>query len=110
MPNDSYDRRDFMKAAGASALAGAVSSVAPAAAATADELCFSSAVDLAKLIQTRQVSAREVMTAHLQRIERFNPRLNAIVAKLGDASARLKHDAWIDGARREHLKKYGEAP
>jgi predicted flap endonuclease-1-like 5' DNA nuclease len=36
--------------------------------------------------------------------------LDAIVAKLGDASARLKHDAWIDGARREHLKKYGEAP
>ena len=82
MPNDTYDRRDFMRAAGVTALAGAVSSVAPAAAATADELCFSSAVDLAKLIQTRQVSAREVMAAHLQRIERFNPRLNAIVAKL----------------------------
>ena len=93
MPNDTYDRRDFIKAAGVTALAGAVSSVAPAAAATADELCFSSAVDLAKLIQTRQVSAREVMAAHLQRIERFNPRLNAIVAKLDDERCLALADA-----------------
>ena len=82
MPNDSYDRRDFMKAAGVTALAGAVSSLQPVAAATADELCFASAVELARMIATREVSAREVMAAHLQRIERFNPRLNAIVAKL----------------------------
>jgi amidase len=84
MPSDSYDRRDFMKAAGVTALAGAVSPIAPATAAATDELCFSSAVELAKLIETRQVSAREVMAAHLARIERFNPRLNAIVAKLDD--------------------------
>jgi amidase len=93
MPNDAYDRRDFMKAAGVTALAGAVSSVAPAAAATGDELCFSSAVELAKLLQTRQVSAREVMAAHLQRIERFNPRLNAIVAKLDDEQCLKLADA-----------------
>jgi len=36
--------------------------------------------------------------------------LEAITAKLGDSPARLKRDDWIDGARREHLKKYGEAP
>jgi predicted flap endonuclease-1-like 5' DNA nuclease len=36
--------------------------------------------------------------------------LEAITAKLGDSPARLKRDEWIDGARREHLKKYGEAP
>lgn len=36
--------------------------------------------------------------------------LEAIGAKLGDSPARLKREAWIDGARREHLKKYGEAP
>ena len=36
--------------------------------------------------------------------------LEAIMAKLGDSPARLKRDDWIDGARREHLKKYGEAP
>jgi predicted flap endonuclease-1-like 5' DNA nuclease len=36
--------------------------------------------------------------------------LEAITAKLGDSPARLKQDDWIDGARREHVKKYGEAP
>jgi amidase len=87
MPNDIFDRRDFLKAAGTSAVlaaAGTGGPAAPAQAATADELCFSSAVELARLIQTRQVSAREVMAAHLTRIERLNPRLNAIVAKLDD--------------------------
>jgi len=34
--------------------------------------------------------------------------LEAITAKLGDSPARLKRDDWIAGARREHLKKYGE--
>src|SRR5262245_46990056 len=36
--------------------------------------------------------------------------LAAITSKLGDSTARLKHDGWIAGAQREHLKKYGEAP
>ncbi|MEQ1757218.1 MAG: amidase [Vicinamibacterales bacterium] len=48
------------------------------------DLCFLSARELAALIQTRQVSAREVMSAHLERIGRVNPTVNAIVAKLDD--------------------------
>jgi predicted flap endonuclease-1-like 5' DNA nuclease len=36
--------------------------------------------------------------------------LEAITEKLGDSPARLKRDDWIAVARREHLKKYGEAP
>ncbi len=84
--HDNVDRRGFIKAAGTSALAAAVAGAAPltAGAATADELCFSSAVELARLIRSKEVSAREVMAAHLARIERFNPRVNAIVAKLDD--------------------------
>ena len=50
----------------------------------ADGLCFASARDLAKQIRSRQVSAREVMTAFLSQISRLNPALNAIVAKLDD--------------------------
>ena len=50
----------------------------------ADALCFASARDLAGQIRTRQVSAREVMTAFLAQISRLNPDLNAIVAKLDD--------------------------
>jgi amidase len=94
MPDEPYDRREFMQAVGATALAGAVAAPASrAAAATADELCFTGAVDLARMIQTRQVSAREVMAAHLARIERFNPRLNAIVAKLPDDECLALADA-----------------
>ena len=75
-PNN-VDRRDFIKAAGTSAIVTAVAGGASitAEAATADELCFSSAVELARLIRSKQVSAREVMAAHLARIERFNPTL-----------------------------------
>lgn len=48
------------------------------------ELCFTSARELASLIRTRQISAREVMAAHLDRIGRINPRVNAIVSKPPD--------------------------
>ena len=50
-----------------------------------DALCFASARDLAQQIRSRQISARELMTASLARITRLNPTLNAIVAKLDDA-------------------------
>ena len=48
------------------------------------ELCFQSAVELARLIASGQVSAVEVMDAHLAQIERANPTLNAIVTLLAD--------------------------
>ena len=46
------------------------------------DLCFLSAVELADRIRRRELSAREVMTAHLDRIERVNPSINAIVSML----------------------------
>jgi amidase len=48
------------------------------------ELCFMSATDLALLLQSRKLSARELMQAHLEQIGRLNPSLNAIVATLDD--------------------------
>ena len=48
----------------------------------ADELCFLPATDLAARIRARALSATEVMTAHLERIDRVNPRVNAIVTLL----------------------------
>jgi amidase len=42
------------------------------------------AVELAGLIRSGSVSAREVMAAHLERIHQVNPRVNAIVAMLDD--------------------------
>jgi amidase len=52
--------------------------------ATSTDLCFMSARGLSALIQARTLSARDVMAAHLRRIERLNPIVNAIVARLGD--------------------------
>lgn len=43
-----------------------------------------SARQLAALIRSREVSASQVMGAHLRQIARVNPRLNAIVARLDD--------------------------
>jgi amidase len=51
---------------------------------TGNSICFASARDIARRVRTRELSAREVMAAHLDRINRVNPHLNAIVAKLDD--------------------------
>jgi amidase len=46
------------------------------------ELCFTPAVQLARMLHARKVSATEVMKAFIQRIERVNPQVNAIVTFL----------------------------
>lgn len=55
-----------------------------------DELVKLSATKLAALIRAREVSPVEVMEAHLNRIERLNPRLNAIVTLSPDALERAR--------------------
>lgn len=42
------------------------------------------AVGLAELVRTKQVHPRELVEAAIERIERFNPRLNAVVHKMYD--------------------------
>ena len=106
-----FDRRDFLKLAGAgAALSGVLgcgnnmgtssSEAALAAPAKADDLCFMTARDLAALIRTRKVSSREVMSAHLARINRLNPKINAIVAKLADEKCLALADAADQRAAR----------
>jgi amidase len=46
---------------------------------SAQELCFRTANELAAMIRRREVSAFEVMQAHVAQIERVNPQVNAIV-------------------------------
>ncbi|MEV4111847.1 amidase [Nonomuraea sp. NPDC049695] len=48
------------------------------------ELHYLSATELAHLIKTRQVSAVEVVRAHLDRIEQVNPHVNAIVTLVAE--------------------------
>src|SRR5262245_38104116 len=51
------------------------------------ELCFKDAVELARMIRDKEVSASEVMTAFLSRIEQVNPQVNAICTFIGAESA-----------------------
>ena len=46
------------------------------------DLCFLPATELAQRIQRKELSAREVMAAHLAQIEKINPHVNAIVTLL----------------------------
>ena len=47
-----------------------------------DELCFKPALQLALLLKRRRISATELMRAFIARIERVNPKVNAIVTFL----------------------------
>jgi amidase len=62
------------------------------------------AIALASAIKSKQVSCVEVMTAYLDHIERFNPRVNAIVS-LQDRGGLLKQakDRDLQLARGEYL-------
>ena len=55
-------------------------------------LCNRSAIELAAMIRSREVSSREVIDAHLARIEEFNPAVNAITVVLAE-QARAAADA-----------------
>jgi amidase len=56
----------------------------PQAHARGDDLCYLEATQLAAMIRGKQVSAREVMTAHLTQIERINPAVNAIITLVAE--------------------------
>ena len=45
----------------------------------APEICFQTAAELARRVRGKELSALEVVEAHLEQIERVNPEVNAIV-------------------------------
>ena len=64
------------------------------------DLCFSTAVELARRIRAHEVSVTEVVRAHLAQIERVNPKVNAIVTLTAEralAEAREKDAALARG-------------
>ena len=97
------DRRTFLTTvSGGMAIAAAMSrgtaqgspqSASRATTSNQDDICFMSARDLATLIRTRKLSVREVMAAHLERINRVNPKVNAIVARLDERQCLALADA-----------------
>src|ERR1700754_4655361 len=56
-----------------------------------NDLCLLTATEMARLTRAKNLSARELLDAHLRQIERVNPRVNAIVTSTAEhAAARAK--------------------
>src|SRR2546425_6390153 len=66
------------------------------------ELADRSATELARLVQTREVSPLELLDACLERLEKYNPTLNAVVT--------LNEHARDDARELERRLKKGESP
>jgi amidase len=57
------------------------------------EICFKTAVELARLIGERKLAPSEVMEAHLEQIENINPRVNAIVTLTAEEAMKRAREA-----------------
>ena len=117
VPRDGVSRREFGRMLGAAAMSGLFSPEPRPAGddsgvprglpreeppGAPDELCDLTAVDLAARVRRKDVSAREVMAAHLARIERTNPKVNAIVTLVAER-------AMADAARADEHQAHGGA-
>jgi amidase len=64
------------------------------------DICTTSAVELARLLRAKELSARDVVGAHLAQIERVNPGVNAIVTLVAEQAmerARLADEDLAHG-------------
>ena len=71
--------------------------------AASSSICFMSAVEMARLIRAKKLSAREALAEHLKQIERVNPKVNAIVALVPEMAAAAAAKADEMQARKETL-------
>ncbi|WP_409463689.1 amidase [Amycolatopsis sp. GA6-003] len=55
---------------------------------SAEEICYLPVRELARRLRVRELSAREVLQAHLDRIEQVNPQINAIVTLTAERALR----------------------
>jgi amidase len=70
---------------------------------SADELCFAPAHELARMIRDREISAEELMRLHLDRIDRVNPAVNALVTLVPESALAAAREVDARLARRESL-------
>jgi amidase len=107
MESDPIDRREFGRRVGAAAFAGSLipGVTASEAQSPSNDLCFLPATELAARIRRKDVSAREVMQAHLAQIERINPRVNAIVTLAADRA--MADAARADAATARGGERFG---
>jgi len=64
------------------------------------EICFLPATELTRRIRAKELSATEVMEAHLTQIERVNPKVNAIVTFLPEQALEQARAAALITANR----------
>ena len=70
---------------------------------SASSVCFLSAIEMARLIHAKKLSAREALDAHLKQIERVNPKVNAIVTLVAEMAAEAAAKADEMQAHKEML-------
>src|SRR5580693_8153914 len=104
--NDPSRREILLGAAGAAFLDSALANSAGAQVQTAaaSPICFTSAIEMARLIRAKKLSAREALDAHLKQIERLNPQVNAIVTLVAQMAAADAAKADEMQARKEPLE------
>jgi len=66
-------------------------------------VCFMGAIEVARLIQLKKLSAREALAEHLKQIERVNPKVNSIVTLAAEMAADAAAKADEMQARKEKL-------
>ena len=107
MSEEHLSRRDFGRLLGAAALgarlpaSGEAHPSAGRGVPSSDDVHYLTATELAARIRKKQISAREVMQAHLARIERVNPAVNAVVTLVAER-------AMADAARADARQARGE--
>ncbi|HIC19162.1 TPA: amidase, partial [Candidatus Poribacteria bacterium] len=57
------------------------------------EICFMTAVEMVDCIRSGDLSVRQIMSAHLDQVERINPQVNAIVTFLPDQAMKQATNA-----------------
>ena len=82
-PINNITRREFISLTSSASLAMTMTTQAQ----SPSEICFKDAVELARMIRTKEISAVEVMTAFLAQIKRVNPKVNAIPTFIGEEAA-----------------------
>ena len=65
------------------------------------DIAFKSAVELAQLIKQREIGSRELLEHYLERVQRYNPQLNAIIALDEDRARARAQEADAALARGE---------
>ena len=67
------------------------------------EICFMTAVEMLDCLRSGNLSARQIMSAHLDQIEQANPQVNAIITLLPEQAMKQATAADEDISQRKEI-------